>query len=119
MIKHFERETHELTAEEKQLVEPLREVLIKCMGKSKCITSKQIMKLLNIKSDARVRKLINHIRTHGLVNGLIATSEGYYVSYNIHELDEYIESLAARESAIRMVRLSMQESRDRIAMYVN
>lgn len=66
-------------------------------------------------SDARVRKLINHIRTKDLVPCLIATSNGYYIAETEQELKEYEESLLGREEAIRNVRLSIQ--RQRISKY--
>lgn len=64
-------------------------------------------------SDARVRKLINHIRTKDLVPCLIATSNGYYIAETEQELKEYEESLLGREEAIRNVRLSIQRQRNR------
>jgi hypothetical protein len=39
-----------------------------------------------------------------LVPGLIATSRGYYTAETIAEINEWIESLKARESAIRHIR---------------
>ena len=40
----------------------------------------------------RIRKIINHIRLNGLVPGLMATSEGYYIATTPEELDEYMKA---------------------------
>jgi hypothetical protein len=64
-------------------------------------------------SDARVRKLINHIRNNDLVPCLIATSQGYYIAESEQELKDYEDSLLGREEAIRSVRLSIQRQRKR------
>lgn len=57
----------------------------------------------------RVRKLINFIRVNGLVECLIACSEGYFVSDNVQEVEEYIETLKSRENAIRAMREHVEE----------
>lgn len=116
MIKKFEDETQPLTEyEEKTLVPVFIRGLITKVGKDNAITNSQIVKAMkgaNYKvSDTRVRKIINHIRINGLVNGLIATSGGYYIATSEKELQEYEESLLGRESAIRAVRLSMAKQR--------
>jgi hypothetical protein len=58
--------------------------------------------------EARVRKIINHIRTNGLVRWLIATNKGYYIAETREEVEQYIESLRGREDAIRVVREAME-----------
>jgi hypothetical protein len=57
-------------------------------------------------SDARIRKLINHVRIKGLVKNLIATSRGYYIATDANQIKSYVESLVSRENAIRAVRYS-------------
>ena len=54
--------------------------------------------------DTRIRKMIQHIRVNNLVPGLIATSRGYYTAETVGEIKQWIESLKARESAIREIR---------------
>jgi hypothetical protein len=54
--------------------------------------------------DIRIRKIIQFIRVNNLVPGLIATSCGYYTAETVAEIKEWIESLKARESAIRQIR---------------
>ena len=116
MIKNFENETAPLSEyEEKTLVPVFIRGLITKVGKDNCITNGQIVKAMKGAgyriSDTRVRKIINHIRINGLVQGLIATSDGYYVATTEQELIEYEESLLGREAAIRAVRIAMSRQR--------
>ena len=57
---------------------------------------------------ARIRKIINHIRTSGMVTNLIAGSKGYYISNDPDELRAYIQSLRQRADAITAVANSME-----------
>lgn len=115
MIKGFEDETQPLTEyEEATLLPVFVKGLVTKVGKENSITNKEIVAKLkpNYKvNDTRVRKLINHIRINGLVSGLIATSDGYYIATSETELAEYEQSLLGRESAIRAVRLSIHKQR--------
>ena len=108
MIEGFEKETEELNDFEKSLLPKFVAGLSTKKGKGAAITNKQMIAGLKDRGievgEARVRKIINHIRNTGLVEGLIATSKGYYVSNDIEEINKYIESLLGRESAIRIVR---------------
>ena len=121
MIQGFTEQTEPLTEYEEQTLLPqLVRGLRTKIGKSMSVTNKAIIegmkKNLGLSiSDARVRKLINHIRTKDLVPCLIATSSGYYIAETEQELKEYEESLLGREEAIRNVRLSIQ--RQRISKY--
>jgi len=115
MIKNFENETQPLTDYEKNVLLPLliRGLGIK-KGQANAVTNKNIVSALkdNYKlSEARVRKIINHIRTNDLIPGLIATSEGYFIAETEAELLEYEESLKGREDAIREVRLAIARQR--------
>lgn len=119
MINGFSEQTEPLTEYEEQTLLPqLVRGLRTKIGKSMSVTNKAIIegmkKNLGLSiSDARVRKLINHIRTKDLVPCLIATSNGYYIAETEQELKEYEESLLGREEAIRNVRLSIQRQRNR------
>lgn len=116
MIKNFEVETAPLTDYEEDVLLPLFiNSLNRKIGKRNSITNVEIVAALKKQSykidGARVRKIINHIRIKGLVNGLIATSDGYYVATTERELAEYEQSLKGREDAIRAVRLSIAQQR--------
>ncbi len=115
MIKNFEKETHPLTDYELGILLPvLVRGLITKKGHDRAVTNGYIVATLKSEykiTEARVRKIINHIRTHDLVPGLIATSEGYFIAETEAELVEYEESLKGREDAIREVRQSIARQR--------
>jgi len=115
MIKGFDKETHHLTDYELGVLLPvLVRGLITKKGHDQAVTNGYIVATLKPTykiSEARVRKIINHIRTHDLVPGLIATSEGYFIAETEAELIEYEESLKGREDAIREVRQSIARQR--------
>lgn len=115
MIKGFDRETQPLTEYELGVLLPLLiEGLQTKLGRENAVTNKHIVNALKGAyklNEARVRKIINHIRTNDLVPGLIATSEGYFIATTEAELLEYEESLKGREDAIREVRLSIARQR--------
>ena len=84
-------------------------------GKMNAVTSIQIimgMKKhgLNI-NNTSVNKLINYIRTNDLIDGLMATSLGYFITNSENELINYEATLLCREMALRKVRMSMQRQR--------
>lgn len=113
MINGFKIQTEPLTDYERDTLLPV----ICCglrnkVGEAKAITNTAITKAMrgagyNL-TEARLRKIINHIRTHGLVKWLIATSKGYYIATSRQEMEDYIGSLRGRELAIRAVRESME-----------
>ena len=63
--------------------------------------------------DARIRKLISHIRIHGLVERLVATGRGYYVTNSVEELERYIQSLRKRVAAIQAIIKALVEQLER------
>ena len=65
-------------------------------------------------SSARIRKIINRIRTGHYIDCLIASSKGYYISDKVCEMANYIESLKGREDAIRYMREAMEEQLERL-----
>ena len=115
MIKGFENFTEELSDEEMKLL-PFFVIGLKGKkGKENAITNKAIQKAFqenqkwNLKiPDSRVRKIINHIRVNGLVNGLCASSNGYYVAADQNELKEYLEGLKQRISSQMIVYDSLE-----------
>lgn len=115
MIKGFDNETQLLTEYELKNVLPvILDGLKTKIGKANAVTNKFIISRLrgSYKVDAaRIRKVINYIRTNDLLPGLIATSEGYFLATTEGELLEYEESLKGREEAIKAVRLSIARQR--------
>ncbi len=115
MIVGFDKETCPLTDYELGVLLPvLVRGLIPKKGHNRAVKNGDIVRALrpNYKiTEARVRKIINHIRTHDLVPGLIATSDGYFIAETEAELIEYEESLKGRENAICEVRRSIARQR--------
>lgn len=104
MVTNFELETAPLTEDEKRYVP----IIIKGLStktKDKAIKSDEIVKALNQKysyckmTGARLRKITNFIRSEGILP-VIATTNGYYVSYDQEEIKSQIVSLLDRAQAI-------------------
>lgn len=114
MLNGFELITADLSEYEKDTLLPIFiSQLSKAIGKHSAVTSGRMLlwfkKRNFIVSGPRIRKIINHIRIHDLIPGLIATSEGYYISNDPGEVKNYIESLEGRIKAISAVKASMQQ----------
>ena len=113
MITGFERETAELNDYELNILLP---IFVRCLsakvGRLKAVKNKYMVERLKERgyqiSDARVRKIVNYIRTNGLVPCLIAT---YYIAENEAEVIDYEDSLLGRENEIRRVRQAIQQQR--------
>ena len=121
MIHGFDTQTESLTDYEKETLIPviIRGLEVK-VGKSKAVTNKYIVKMLKGTykvSEARIRKVINYIRTHDLIPCLIADSDGYYIAESNQEVKDYEQSLLGRESAIHEVRTAI--TRQRVLRYGN
>ena len=84
-------------------------------GAANAVAGKQIIEVLRshgLKINTRsMAGLINYIRTNDLIEGLMASQAGYYVSNNEYELANYEARLLGREVSLRNVRLSMQRQR--------
>jgi hypothetical protein len=107
MINNFEDFTEELTPDELKLVAPLMNGL-RTKTKEHTIKAPDIVKAMNIFAqknglikitEPRLRKLVNHIRVKGILP-IIATSQGYYVSYDKQEILDQINSLNQRANSI-------------------
>ena len=113
MIQGFTQQTEPLNEYERDTLLPVicRGLMTK-VGEGMAITNTAITKAMKGAgyqlNEARLRKIINHIRVNGLVKWLIATSKGYYIATSGDEVQQYIESLRGREDAIRAVRESME-----------
>lgn len=109
MIKNFEEFTIELTPTEHRLIPMMVDRFRTKRGIEHIVTAdtmiSKIHEAFGVKlKDTRIRKIIQYIRVNNLVPGLIATSKGYYTAETTAEINEWIESLKAREFAIRQIR---------------
>tara|TARA_R100001463_G_scaffold11977_5_gene33136 strand:+ start:5322 stop:5684 length:363 start_codon:yes stop_codon:yes gene_type:complete len=105
MINGFEKETEPLSADELKALPILIEGFKKLKGKDLAMTAKRISASMKkhhfmIIDGARIRKLVNYIRTNDKVPFLMATSRGYYVAESQEEVIEYIKSLKDRADSI-------------------
>ncbi len=109
MITNFEEITKELTEQELKLVSVLikgfklhdKSTPIKAPEILKCINSKK--ELYGLKKDitsVMIRKYCNFIRVNGLIP-LIATSSGYYISYDKEDIKKQMQSLYERAKSIK------------------
>jgi hypothetical protein len=116
MIKGFSEQTSPMTEYETTVLLPvILQGLKDKQGKRNAVTNTYIVGRLKKAgfsiNDARLRKVINHIRTNDLLPGLIATSEGYFLAQSAQELMDYEDSLRGREEAIREVRMAIARQR--------
>ena len=101
MLDNFKEFTFELTEDEELRIVPLviRGLKTK-IGKQNAIKNKQMLaglKGIGIDiSEARLRKVIQFIRLQGLLERLIATSSGYWISNDLQELEDYQNTNAQR-----------------------
>jgi len=120
MIKNFEEITVGLTARELNII-PIFIKFISDYDQSNPIKASKIVAALDeileaqglgIKmNEVRVRKCSNHIRTNSLLP-LIATSKGYFVSYDQDVIAMQIQSLYERAEAVNA-------SADGLSLFVN
>lgn len=108
MLKNFEKITVELTPIELEYVEFIGQWFMANKGKENTVKNGDIAKLIKTAfdkkiADSRVRKVVQFLRTNGLPN-IIATSNGYFYSDDIAEIEAWIVSLKQREAAIRQIR---------------
>jgi hypothetical protein len=106
MITGFQTQTEPLTDYEQNILLPvICRGLVTKVGEAHAITNTAITRAMKGAgyqlTEARLRKIINHIRVNGLLHWLIATSR--------QEMEDYIDSLRGREEAIRAVRESMEK----------
>lgn len=109
MITNFEHLTAEMSDDEKKLVP----ILIKgfyTKRKNNPVKAGDIVNAINTRrseynlknkfTEVRLRKICNFIRSEGILP-LIATSSGYYLSYDPAEIQAQIDSLYERADAIK------------------
>lgn len=113
MIDGFEKQTHELTDYEMNVLLPrLVNGFVGKTGTSKSVTSVHICKVFKgngYKLDPpRLRKLIQHIRINQLVPCLVSSSKGYYIAESYSEMKKYINSFDQRINAMTVSRDALE-----------
>jgi uncharacterized protein YneF (UPF0154 family) len=112
MITGFEEITKDLSGLEKSQVAQLVKLLHTAKGKKCALSNKQLQFMMlqynHDVSEIRIRKMINFIRTKGLIINLLANSRGYWISTNNDEVLQYYKSLTERIEAIAEVRDHLQ-----------
>lgn len=109
MITNFENITYELTPMEQAAVSHVTYLLNNSDGPVKNQKISQYLREQNSELKLygpRIRKIINYIRVKKLLKNVIATSKGYYVSYNEKEIERYVKSLTERINAITQIKNS-------------
>ena len=114
MITNFHSETQELNDYELTTLLPMIvRGLQKRIGKESAITNKKMCVAMKERgydiSDARLRKIIHHIRANDLIPLLLATSKGYYISQDNQEIENYIKSLQERANSIEFIKTCLQK----------
>lgn len=118
MIDGFAKYTAPLDEYEREVLLP---IMVKCLekhvGKGNAITNsmmRQKMEEFGYGSigEVRIRKIISHIRTEGLLPCLVGTGRGYHVATSVREMDVYISSFNSRIEAMIEVRNALMQQRD-------
>lgn len=102
-VTNFENITQELTEKELKLIP----ILIRCFAshtKDNPIKAPEIVNKMNKAgykmSEPRLRKCCNYIRSNAMLP-LIATSDGYYCSYDKEIIKSQMQSLYERANSIK------------------
>ena len=117
MIINFEEFTDELNEYERNVLLPIMvECFKKHVGEENAITGREIISKMTAKgyeiSGVRIRKIVNVIRRHNLVPCLLSSAKGYFVSDNVEQVSDCIDSLQGREDAIRAVKEALIAQRE-------
>jgi len=107
-VTNFEHITHELSEDELEII-PLVKLFFELYNKENPIKSPAFVEMINRNllhngytiqiNEVRLRKFVNYIRKNSLLP-LIATSKGYFVSYDPEVIKSQIRSLRERASSI-------------------
>lgn len=104
MITNFEDITTKLSQDEYRLVTPIIKAFERITKDNPIFAGQIVLAIKSTRPDVKfdqvkLRKLVSFIRQKGMIP-LIATSKGYYCSYDISEIDKQIKSLRERAMAI-------------------
>lgn len=105
MIKNFEALTAELTPEERKACKYLYLILKDQKGRDKALTNNVISDRLALAGvyakGAKLRKMIHVAVASGVIEGLCASSQGYFIAESMQDLYDYYQSLADRITHIQ------------------
>lgn len=107
MITGFEKQTQEITEDEKKAARVAYKVMKLAFKKGDTITNSTISNAIKLAtgqklSGSRIRKIIAWMHHNGHLPRLTASSTGYGWAKSRDELLSYIESLAQRNVGIQM-----------------
>lgn len=116
MLTNFEHLTQELNEDEHRMVDVIIARFKKLPGKQHVVTNTQIMQKLNEAynlnlKEPRIRKLIQFIRMNNLLPGLVGTSQGYFYTNDVEEIQKWVDSMQER---IRVMEHSRQIAQNHI-----
>jgi hypothetical protein len=115
MLKGFENITQPLSDYERGKLLPvfIANFRDNNVGPGHAVSNRAIVSMLKSfgykVTEIQVRKVINYIRNKGLLPGLVANSDGYYITKDPEVIKKYIESLDGRANEIKRVKESMQK----------
>lgn len=114
MLQGFDKETAPLNAYERNVLLPqLLRGLSRKHGKANKITANKIIEGMEQHGyklgQPRLRKLINHIRTQGLIPCLVSSGNGYYIATSSDEVDKCISSLQGRIASQQAVIAALKQ----------
>jgi hypothetical protein len=104
MITGFDLETAPLNEDEKKLVPIIIKGLYTKCSPDQAIHGAKICAAVTAKygklTEPRLRKITNFLRSAKILP-VIATSKGYYISYDKAEIEKQIRSLEQRQEAVQ------------------
>ncbi len=112
MIPGHEQQTHELTQYEMNVILPKVVKRMKTkIGKENAVTNSSIVKVFKDFgykiNEPRMRKIIQHIRVNGLINGLVSHGRGYFIASTKEEILISIERIDKKINAELITRDSL------------
>lgn len=121
MLDNFKELTEELTEHELVKIVPMVfNGLRTKIGKEKAIRNSEMragLKTFGIEiTEPRLRKIIQYIRLSGMIERLIATSKGYWISTNLKELEDY---QATNLQRIEQLKISYNQMQFQINRFKN
>ena len=117
MITGFEDYTRELTSyENEELLPIIVRGMKKKIGAENAVKNGTAIASLKKKgykiSDARFRKLMHIIRVSGMVEGIVATSKGYYIAQTEDEWSSYLKSIKERIEHIQALESALHRQHE-------